>query len=96
MIPLYSAIGSRIDVISHRELERLESAGRIARIVRKRDGSPVRAYLHPRDGTEAAGCGSALGGQRYVFLQRLTNCRVWSFRSLGRGCELRPYFLLHL
>lgn len=91
-IPIYSAAGRRLDIISQGELERLEAAGRIARIVRRRDGSPARAYLRPRDGTEACGSVAALAGQRYVYRERLVNCRVWTFRRLGRGDELRPYF----
>jgi len=91
-IPLYSAAGNRLDTISCHELARLQACGRIARVVRRRDGSPVRAYLLPRDGLESPGYLTAYMGQRYSYQQQLVNCRVWSLRRLGRGAELRPVF----
>lgn len=92
-IQLYSAAGKRLDVISRRELERLDAAGHLARVVRRRDGTPTRAYLLPRDGFESPCALSALMGQRYSYLERLSDCRVWTLRRLGRGDELRPIFL---
>lgn len=92
-IPLYSAAGKRLNVISKQELERLEAGGRLARVVRRRDGSPARAYLMPRDGFESACPVSVYMGQRYSFPERLPSCRVWTLRRLGRGNELRPIFL---
>lgn len=92
-IPLYSAAGQRLDHISLRELDRLHCAGRVSRIVRRRDGAPVRAYLRPRDGLETPCRLSAYMGQRYSYYERLVDCRVWTLRRLGRGDELRPVFL---
>lgn len=92
-IPLYSSAGKRLDEISRHELVRLEAAGRLARVVRRRDGSPARAYLLPRDGLESPCELAAYLGQRYSYRERLSSCRVWSLKRLGRGSELRPIFL---
>lgn len=84
-VPIYSAAGRCLDRISDRVLARMESAGRFARVVRRRDGVPVRAYLLPRDGTETLGRISVYLGQRYSFQERLSNCRVWTHRRIGPG-----------
>jgi len=92
-IPVYSAAGRRIDYASERELAQLEARGLLARIVRRRDGSPARAYLRPRDGLESPGRLSAYMGQRYSYIQHLQCGQTWVLRRLGRGDELRPIFL---
>jgi len=92
-IPIYSAAGRRMDYASERELAQLDARGLIARIVRRRDGSPARAYLRPRDGLEAPGRLTSYMGQRYSYLQHLQCGQTWVLRRLGRGDELRPIFL---
>lgn len=92
-VQLYAADGRRVDIISRHDIERLDAAGRLSRIVRRRDGTPVRAYLYPRDGLECPVRPTAYMGQRYSFSECLSTGRVWTLRRLGRGNELRPIFL---
>jgi hypothetical protein len=93
VIDLYDCSGRRLDRISDRALSRLQADGQIARIVRRRDGRPMRAYMTARSKSELPGRMSAFVGQRYSYLEALENCRVWALRRLGRGDELRPIFL---
>lgn len=91
-IPLYLADGTRLDVISANELDRLQQAGRLARLVRRRNGEIVRAYLLPRNGSEVPLSSTVWRRQRYAYLQRLGDCRVWTLRRLGLGTEQQSCF----
>lgn len=93
-IPLYTADGDLADWISEQRLTRLQSAGLIARVVRHRKGRVNRAILfrHPADGA-AVELRQYLG-TRYSFREHLDNGRLClRLRRLGRGDELRPFFL---
>lgn len=93
-VPVYSFSGSLLGSASARELDGLQSSGRLLRLVRRRDGSPARAYLRPADGLERPARLSAYMGQRYSYLEHLSGGgQTWALRRLGRGSELRPIFL---
>lgn len=92
-VPLFSAAGRPLDPVPVRVFERMQDDGRIARVIRRRDGTIARAYLRPRDASEVPARISSYMGQRYSYLERLPSGQTWVLRRLGRGSELRPIFL---
>ena len=92
-IPIFSAAGRPLDAVPVRVFERMQDDGRVARVVRRRDGTIARAYLRPRDASEMPAKISSYMGQRYSYLERLPSGQTWVLRRLGRGSELRPIFL---
>jgi len=92
-IPIFSAAGRPLDAVPVRVFERMQDDGRVARVIRRRDGTIARAYLRPRDASEVPAKISSYMGQRYSYLERLPSGQTWVLRRLGRGSELRPIFL---
>lgn len=101
-IALYNADGELIDRISARRLEKLQTLGRIARVVRHRKGHINRAIQVRLPGEGRAMQPADYIGTRYSSRQRLDQGRVcWRLRALGdkpsetdlAPAEVRPMFL---
>ena len=101
-IPLYNADGELIDRISERRLERLQTLGRIARVVRHRKGHINRAVQFPLPGEGRPSRPADYLGTRYSTKQRLSEGHsCWRLRALGdrpsetdlAPSEVRPVFL---
>lgn len=83
-IPLYNAAGELIDRISEQRLNRLESLGRIARVVRHRKGQINRAVQFPLPSDGRPMRAADYLGTQYSMKQRLNDGHTcWKLRSLG-------------
>lgn len=88
-VPIYRADGPLIDWADDQRLARLESFGLVARLVRRRDGAPARAYLHVRPGDPKPTSPAALLGTRYAVRERLSHGPQWDLRHLGSDRDVR-------
>lgn len=71
-------------MIDSRRLDRLVAMGRISRIVRKRKGQPVRAFLHGMPGEPKPSMLRDYTGTKYSFVQHLVDGhRCYRLRGLG-------------
>jgi hypothetical protein len=88
-IPVYHVDGSLCCHASHERLARLESAGLVACVVRRRKGHINRAILFVAPGEPSPILAGDLGGTRYTFRQHLPDGHyVWAHKRLRPG-ELR-------
>jgi hypothetical protein len=90
-IPLYRADGSVCGSVTPQQLNALQAAGLVARLVRHRKGHINRAILHLRPGDPMPLSASALRGTRYAFRERLSCGRKWDLRHLGGSSDARTY-----
>ena len=72
LIPVYHADGSLFAWASEQRFARLQSAGMVARVVRRRKGLIDRAILFLRPGEPKPLSASSLMGTRYSFKGRVT------------------------
>lgn len=88
-ITLVTFENRRVQEINARQLTQLLAEGRIGRVVNKRNGCPVRAFLHRADGMARD-----VAGTKYSFQQHLTNGhRPWRLRALGSNPHLSEHCL---
>ena len=90
-------------MIDGRRLQRLVQLGRVSRVVRRRDGQPVRAFLHRMPGEPKPSTLRDYMGTKYSFQQHLVDGhRCYRLRSLGDDLRaerslapeaVRPIFL---
>ncbi|MGQ9636073.1 MAG: hypothetical protein ACUVXB_17760 [Bryobacteraceae bacterium] len=93
-IPLYTADGELSEWINERCLARLQAAGLITRVVRHPKGHINRAILFRRPGEGRAAQLKDYLGTRYSFREHLASGHLlWQLKRLGRGAELRSFFL---
>ena len=101
LIPVYNADGSLYACVSDKRLTRLQSAGLLARVVRKRKGEITRAILFLRPGESKPLSTSSVMGTRYSFREILKHGPAWELKHLGGNRdgktyappEMRPDFL---
>jgi hypothetical protein len=83
-IPVYRPDGSLYASVNESRLDRLVTAGLIARIVRHRKGHVNRAILFGRPEDPTPPLRTAYQGTKYSYLQQLTNgLRCWQHRKLN-------------
>ena len=83
LIPVYHADGSLFAWASEQRFARLQSAGMVARVVRRRKGLIDRAILFLRPGEPKPLSASSLMGTRYSFNEPLEHGRAWDLKHLG-------------
>ena len=101
LIPVYQADGSLDSVVNEQVLERLQSVGLVARVVRSRKGQVKRAFLFIGPGEPRPLSASSMMGTRYSYKESLVHGRAWELKHLdgtrgGRTYappEMRPDFL---
>ena len=92
-IPLYTSDGEICDWISEQRLTRLDRLGLI-RVVRHKKGHIARCILHRRPGEPKPMRPADYLGTRYSYREHLESGNiVWSMKQLGRGEELRSFFM---
>ena len=90
-IPVYNADGSLYACASEQRFARLQAAGMVARVVRRRKGSIVRAILFTRPGEPKPLSPNSVAGTAYSFKEHLEHGRPWELRHLGGGREGKTY-----
>ncbi len=84
-IPLYTHDGALIEWIDAKRLTRLAGLGRVARVVRSRNGKVRRAVLHRMPGEARPTFLVDYTGTRYCFRQHLDDGRrCYRLRGLGK------------
>ena len=87
-IPVYRADRSLYAQVGEQRLERLQSAGLVARVVRSRKGDIKRVILFAPPGEPKPPGAGAYLGTRYSFREHLdSGYRVWALKRLGRQTE---------
>ena len=85
-IPVYRADHSLYARVSEQRLERLQSAGLVARVVRTRRGDVKRAILFVGPGEPSPILAGDLGGTRYSFREHLdSGYYVWAHKRVRPG-----------
>ena len=89
-IPVYCADGSLYCTANEERLERLQSVGLVARVVRSRKGDIKRAILFVGPSEPSPIPAGALGGTRFSFREHLhSGYRVWALKRVRPG-EVPP------
>jgi hypothetical protein len=91
LIPVYNADGSLYACVSDKRLTRLQSAGLLARVVRKRKGEITRAILFLRPGESKPLSASSVTGTRYSFREILKHGPAWELKHLGGNRDGNAY-----
>ena len=91
LIPVYYADGSLYAWASEQRLSRLQSAGLVARVVRRRKGCINRAILFMRPGEPKPMSASSAMGTRYSFKELLDHGQVWDLKHLGGNRDGKTY-----
>jgi hypothetical protein len=103
-IAVYSCDGALVQWIDQKRLDRLIATGRVARVIRKRNGKTTRVTLHLRPGESRPSFLSDYVGTKYSFRQHLDDGHYcFRLRALGDNRndddhnlapdEVRPIFL---
>ena len=82
LIPVYQADGSLDSVVNEQVLERLQSVGLVARVVRSRKGQVKRAFLFIGPGEPRPLSASSVMGTKYSFNESLQHGRAWDLKHL--------------
>jgi hypothetical protein len=90
-IPVYNADGSLYACASEQRFARLQAAGMVARVVRRRKGGIARAILFSRPGEPKPLSASSLVGTAYSFKEHLEHGRPWELKHLGGAREGKTY-----
>jgi hypothetical protein len=91
LIPVYNADGSLFAWASEQRFEQLQSAGLVARVVRRRKGRICRAILFLRPGEPKPMLASSVTGTRYSFRELLTHGSAWELKHLAGGRDGKTY-----
>jgi hypothetical protein len=91
LIPIYGADGSLQACVSEQRFARLQSAGLVARVVRKRNGQITRAILFLRPGESKPLSASSVMGTRYSFREILKHGPAWELKHLGGNRDGNAY-----
>ena len=91
LIPVYHADGSLFAWASEQRFARLQSAGMVARVVRRRKGLIDRAILFLRPGEPKPLSASSLMGTRYSFKESLEHGQAWDLKRFGGGRDGKTY-----
>ena len=91
LIPVYDADGSLYAWVSEQRFARLQSAGLVARVVRRRKGRISRAILFLRPGEPKPLSASSVVGTRYSFKELLRHGPAWELKRLGGNREGEAY-----
>ena len=90
-IPVYNADGSLFAWASEQRFARLQAAGLVARIVRRRMGRINRAILFIRPGEPNPMLASSVLGTRYSIKERLEHGCAWDLKHLGANRDGKTY-----
>ena len=90
-IPIYNADGSLYAWASEPQLERLRSAGLVARLVRSRKGQVRRAILFLGPGEPKPLWASSVMGTRYSFKEPMHHGPAWELKRLGGSRDGKIY-----
>src|ERR1035438_1483064 len=91
LIPVYNADGSLYAWASEQRFARLQSAGLVARVVRRREGRISRATLFLRPGEPRPSPASSLMGTRYSFKELLEHGPAWELKHLDGSRSGKTY-----
>jgi hypothetical protein len=91
LIPVYHAGGSLYAHVNEQRLERLQSVGLVARLVRSRKGQIKRAILFIRPGESKPLAVSSVMGTRYSVKESLEHGRAWDLKHLGGNHDGKTY-----
>ena len=91
LIPVYNADGSLYAWASEQRFARLQSAGLVARVVRRRKGLITRAILFIRPGDPKPMSASSIMGATYSFKESLRHGQAWELKHLGGSREGKTY-----
>jgi hypothetical protein len=90
-IPVYNADGSLYAWASEQRFARLQSAGLVARTVRRRKGRISRAILFLRPGEPKPVSANSVTGTRYSFKELLKHGPAWELKHLGGNRDEKTY-----
>ena len=91
LIPVYNADGSLHAWASEQRFARLQSAGLVARVVRRRKGCIARAFLFMRPGEPKPLSASSVMGTKYSFKELLKHGPAWELKHLGGNRDGETY-----
>ena len=91
LIPVYHADGSLFAWASEQRFARLQSAGLVARVVRRRGGRITRAILFIRPGEPKPVSAITVMGTTYSFKERLEHGQAWELKRLGGNSDVETY-----
>ncbi len=90
-IPVYKADGSLYACVSEHRLERLQSAGLVARVVRHRKGHINRAILFLQPGEPKPVSARSMMGATYSFKESLKHGTAWELKHLDGSRNGKNY-----
>jgi hypothetical protein len=90
-IPVYNADGSLYACASEQRFARLQAAGLVARVVRRRKGSITRAVLFTRPGEPKPLSANSVMGTAYSFKESLEHGQAWEMKHLGGDRDGETY-----
>jgi len=91
LIPVYNADSSLFAWASEQRFARLQSAGLVARVVRRRNGRIARAFLFMRPGEPKPVSASSVTGTKYSFRELLEHGPAWELKHLGGNRDGETY-----
>ena len=91
LIPVYYADGSLYAWASTQRIARLQSAGLVASVVRRRKGCLCRVILSLRSAESRPKSATSVGGTRYSFRERLEGGPTWELKCLGNNHDGKTY-----
>ena len=91
LIPVYNADGSLYAWASSQRFARLQAAGLVARVVRKRNGQITRATLFLRPGEPKPMSARSVMGTTYSFKESLDHGPAWELKHLDGSREGKNY-----
>jgi hypothetical protein len=91
-IPVYCADGSLYACASEQRFAKLQSAGLVAHVVRRRKGGPIiRAILFLRPGEPKPLSASSVMGTRYSLKESLAHGHAWELKHLDGSHAGKTY-----
>jgi hypothetical protein len=91
LIPVYNAEGSLYACVSEQRFARLQSAGLVARVVRRRKGCIARAILFVRPGEPKPMSANSVLGTKYSFRELLHHGPAWELKHLENSRDGKNY-----
>jgi hypothetical protein len=91
LIPVYNADGSLYAWASPQRFARLQSAGLVARVVRRRKDCIARGILFLRPGEPKPMSANSVVGTKYSFKELLRHGPAWELKHLGGNRDGETY-----
>ena|ERR1035437_7099922 len=91
LIPVYHAEGSLYAHVNEQRLDRLQSVGLVARLVRSRKGQIKRAILFIRPGEPKPLSARSVMGTTYSFKESLEHGPAWELKHLDGARDGKTY-----